>query len=129
TLWPLTVSEARLSGPPFSAPAGPWLSRTASLLRITLTGPADYATLALTGLRFFLKGQNQHVFPLYQLLFNQTLGVALAASPTDPEPLLLAPEALQPVGFGRDEGMLPYPPRSFVGYRLLTEFFAFPEKF
>ncbi len=129
TLWPLVVSEARLSGPPFSAPVAPWLSRTASLLRITLTGPADYTTLALTGLRFFLKGQNQHVFPLYQLLFNQTLGVALAASPTDPEPLLLGPEALQPVGFGRDEGMLPYPARSFVGYRLLTEFFAFPEKF
>src|SRR5262245_45378093 len=26
TLWPLAVSEARLSGPPFSAPAAPWLS-------------------------------------------------------------------------------------------------------
>ena len=25
--------------------------------------------------------------------------------------------------------MLPYPPQSFPAYRLLTEFFAFPEKF
>jgi type VI secretion system protein ImpG len=33
------------------------------------------------------------------------------------------------VGFGPDEGMLPYTPRSFLGYRLLQEYFAFPEKF
>ena len=33
------------------------------------------------------------------------------------------------MGFGRDEGMLPYSPRSFLGYRLLQEYFAFPEKF
>jgi type VI secretion system protein ImpG len=33
------------------------------------------------------------------------------------------------VGFEQDEGMLPYPRRSFVGYRLLQEYFTFPEKF
>ena len=33
------------------------------------------------------------------------------------------------MGFERDEGMLPYSTRSFLGYRLLTEYFAFPQKF
>jgi type VI secretion system protein ImpG len=33
------------------------------------------------------------------------------------------------VGFAADEGLLPYGPRSFLGYRLLHEYFAFPEKF
>ena len=33
------------------------------------------------------------------------------------------------VGFDREDGLLPYPPQSFVGYRLLSEFFAFPYKF
>jgi type VI secretion system protein ImpG len=33
------------------------------------------------------------------------------------------------VGFELDEGLLPVPRRSFVGYRLLTEYFTFPEKF
>jgi type VI secretion system protein ImpG len=33
------------------------------------------------------------------------------------------------VGFAEDEGMLPYPGRSFLAYRLLQEYFAFPEKF
>jgi acyl-CoA synthetase (AMP-forming)/AMP-acid ligase II len=29
----------------------------------------------------------------------------------------------------RDEGLLPYPNHAFLGYRLLTEFFTFPNKF
>jgi type VI secretion system protein ImpG len=57
------------------------------------------------------------------------LGVALAASATDREPVLLEAGCIRPVGFGRDEGMLPYANRSFLGYRLLSEYFAFPEKF
>jgi type VI secretion system protein ImpG len=36
---------------------------------------------------------------------------------------------LQPVGFGENDGILPYPRRSFLGYRLLQEYFTFPEKF
>ena len=36
---------------------------------------------------------------------------------------------LRPVGFEEDEGVLPYPRRSFIGYRLLQEYFTFPEKF
>ena len=33
------------------------------------------------------------------------------------------------MGYEEDEGLLPYPPRSLPGYRLLTEFFAYPAKF
>jgi type VI secretion system protein ImpG len=33
------------------------------------------------------------------------------------------------MGFTEDESMLPYPRRSFVGYRLLQEYFSLPEKF
>jgi len=129
TLWPLSVADARLARPPLAAPVVPFANRAAAVLRLTLTAPAGFAALSLTGLRFFLNGQNQHVFPLYQLLFNHALGVALAASPQAPEPLVLGPDALRPVGFDRDEGLLPYPARSFVGYRLLTEYFALPEKY
>jgi type VI secretion system protein ImpG len=44
-------------------------------------------------------------------------------------PVVLPASALRPVGFEQDEGMLPYPRRSFAGYRLLQEYFTFPEKF
>ncbi|RPJ86177.1 MAG: type VI secretion system baseplate subunit TssF, partial [Acidobacteria bacterium] len=36
---------------------------------------------------------------------------------------------IREVGFGKDEGMLPYSSRSFLGYRLLQEYFNLPEKF
>ena len=88
-----------------------------------------FGQLGMESLRFFLKGQSQHVFGLYELILNNTLGVALASSPTDREPVVLDRRCVRPVGFEPDEGMLPYSTRSFLGYRLLTEYFAFPQKF
>src|SRR5262249_26149197 len=83
----------------------------------------------MSELRFFLKGQTQHIYRIYELIFNNVLEVALANAPNDLGPVALPRDCIQPVGFNRDEGMLPYPARSLLGYRLLTEFFAFPEKF
>ena len=40
-----------------------------------------------------------------------------------------AGEVLRPVGFEPDDAILPYPPNVFPGYRLLTEYFAYPAKF
>jgi type VI secretion system protein ImpG len=62
-------------------------------------------------------------------LFNNAIGVALAAPGGNGDFHLLESTALRPVGFQRDEGLVDYSPRSFLGYRLLSEFFAFPEKF
>ena len=42
---------------------------------------------------------------------------------------ILPPGAIEPVGFAPEEAILPWPARSFSGFRLLTEYFAFPEKF
>jgi type VI secretion system protein ImpG len=132
TLWAIDVRLASLSPPPFKAPPAPFADHAAAILRLVLTCRSEamtFAALELDSLRFYLKGQGQHVYPLYELLFNNLLGVALAGSHDDPAPVVLEKDAVRPVGFGRDEGLLPYPPRSFLGYRLLTEFFAFPEKF
>jgi type VI secretion system protein ImpG len=46
------------------------------------------------------------------------------------KPIILTPEeCILPVGFERNDGLLPYPSQSHCGYRLLTEFFTFPNKF
>ncbi|NQT37031.1 MAG: type VI secretion system baseplate subunit TssF [Planctomycetes bacterium] len=132
TLWPIELKSADLTGRPFAAPATPFSADAAAVLRLELecfSGEMTFAKLQTDSLRFFLKGQAQHVFALYELLFNNTLGVALARSPRDTEPVILEPECIRPVGFDADEGLLPYPPRSFLGYRLLSEFFTFCEKF
>jgi type VI secretion system protein ImpG len=82
-------------------------------------------------LRFYLNGPAQHVFHLYELLFNNVVEVRLrSAAGKDNSPLVTLPaDSILPVGFGKDEGLLPYGARSFAGYRLLQEYFCFPEKF
>ncbi len=131
-LWPIGLETVRLTGLPLVAPQNPRASRAVASLRLTLKCLADGVTftqLAPDRLRFFLSGQPQQVYPLYELLFSNVVSVALADGVNDPDPVILDPTCIQPVGFASDEGMLPYPARSLPGYRLLTEFFTFPEKF
>src|SRR3546814_6187727 len=42
---------------------------------------------------------------------------------------MLGADAVRAVGFDDDQGLLEYEPRSFLGYRLLQEYFVLPEKF
>ncbi len=131
-LWPLAVTAARLQPPPFPPDFRP-PPGTAAAVRLTLEGQAGakFADLSLQSLRFHLMGENQTSAALYEVLLNHALGVVLR--PIDDStrrPISLpAAQALRPVGFEADEALLPYPARSFAGYRLLTEFFAYPPKF
>jgi type VI secretion system protein ImpG len=96
-------------------------------------------------LRFFLNGDPQLVYPLYELIFNHASAVEIQPKEAPisnktlltmsnfqlklPDPVILSNDAVRQVGFGENEGMLPYTKRSFSGYRLLTEYFTFPYKF
>jgi type VI secretion system protein ImpG len=89
-----------------------------------------FRELPVDRLRLYLHGPSfQHACMLYELLLNETIEVVLANSPNDPHPVVLPRTALQSVGFAREDAMLPDLPRTFPGYRLLTEFFAFPRKY
>jgi type VI secretion system protein ImpG len=132
TVWPLAVEAFRLSGLPIAAPANPRVQGAMAVLRITLrttTPELTFARLGLDRLRLHLRGVGAQAALLQELLCTSTLGIALADSPADPRPTLLGPECLEPAGFSPEEAALPWPKRSFAGYRLLTEWFAFPEKF
>lgn len=132
TLWPIELKQAVLAQAPLPAPTTSYTQAAVSVLRLVLSAPAKDTTIASLGidrLRFFLRGQPHQVHRLYELIFNHTIGVALGRSIMDSRPLELGRDCLRQVGFERDEEMLPYPARSFVGYRLLTEYFAFPQKY
>jgi len=132
TLWPVEIESASLQQRPFRAPPNPAAQQATAVLRLVLRCSAPDQTftgLGIDTLRFFLRGAQQESLPLYEMLFNNCVSIALADSAADGSPVIVGPDAIRPVGFGPDEGMLPYPARSFVGYRLLTEYFAFPQKF
>ncbi len=132
TVFPIDVRLATLTSAPFTAPATPRAGSAVAVLRVVLACRSPnvrFRDLNLKRLRFFLRGQPQHTQKLYELLFNHAVEVAFATRPDDKAAVAVGPEALKPVGFDRNESLLPYPARSFVGYRLLTEFFTFPQKF
>jgi type VI secretion system protein ImpG len=132
TLWPIRIEAARLMGLPFAAPANPRAPRAAACLRLTLRTAAPdlpFSAIELDKLRLHLPGTGTTAFALHELLSTACLGVALADAPSDPSPTLLPATALRPAGMTRDEAALPWPRRAFDGHRLLTEYFAFPEKF
>lgn len=129
TLWPIEIASVRLDTPERLGPA----PKATAVIRLELRclGGTTFSDLELKQLRFFLNGESSLVYSLYALLFNNTTQVQLrpAADQKGLQPITLSPRCLRPVGFGPDEGMLPYTPRSFLGYRLLQEYFSFPDKF
>jgi type VI secretion system protein ImpG len=134
-LWPLQVPKARYESSPFPAEiVPPPASRDAqAALRIELQcmGGVPLNKLGLASLRFFISGDLPTSQQLYELIFNHVTNVLVRIpdAPSGRDSLVLPPAALSPVGFEEDDGMLNYGPRSFPGYRLLTEYFAFPHKF
>ncbi len=132
TVWPLTVSDAQWITPDRLKPAVRATDAVAAL-RLVLTCLPDvtFDQLQLGTLRFYLNGESNLVHALYELLCNNTTQILLReANPNSKkQPVALPASALRPVGFAELEALLPYPRRSFLGYRLLQEYFSFPEKF
>jgi len=129
-LLPVAIERVALSGRPLIGPISP--SGAVGVLRMSLAGlsrETSFSKLQLDFFRFFIRGPQAQALQLYELILNNTVAVAVARPTDDREPLVLGASAIRPVGFEADEGMLPYPARSALGYRLLTEYFAFPEKF
>jgi type VI secretion system protein ImpG len=133
TLWPIVLTDARLMPPPFPSQYKP-PPRTAAALRLQFECQAEmnFKDLAIERLRLFLFGENPVTTTLYEFLLNHTLQVLFRPLGSDARqhPFTLAPEkCLTTVGFDRDDALLAYPNQSFIGYRLLTEYFAYPHKF
>ncbi|MDH5570339.1 MAG: type VI secretion system baseplate subunit TssF [Gammaproteobacteria bacterium] len=131
-LLPISIVSASIMGRPFTTPGSGSVRGASGVLKLSLKTFNDeitFAELKPDNLRFYLKGQPQHIHPLYELLLNNCQNVVLSQSETDPSPVFMGNQVIKPVGFNMDEGLLPYPASSFMGYRLLTEYFVFPEKF
>ncbi|TVZ38901.1 type VI secretion system protein ImpG [Alteromonadaceae bacterium 2753L.S.0a.02] len=131
-MYPIEVTHASLIGRPFLTPGADQMASCASVLKISLKTFNDDINLKeidLQTLRFYLRGQPQHIHPLYQMLLKDSYKIALGGCSDELHPTFIDSSAITAVGFEETQGLLPYPPNSFLGYRLLTEYFAFPEKF
>jgi type VI secretion system protein ImpG len=134
TLWPLELTEAEyLSGAGAvantGAPSLPGL-KAGIRLRLKTTAGLTFNQLSLNNLPLYLRGAGELPMQIYEQLLANSIGVVIqpAIRPIAWQQVIKQ-SAVLPIGFTQNEALLPYTPRSLQGYRLLQEYFAFPERY
>ena len=135
-IWPLSVTEAAFEDPILHGIA-PGACETVLRLKIACSGASDLSTFGAQPdrLRFHLHADDRYlvtahrtVLRLYDLLFNRAKAV-LVRREGQPDFEPGDGPQIRAVGFAPDEAALPHPLEAHQGYRLLQEYFTFPEKF
>src|SRR5690606_37142529 len=111
-------------------PSGVLESTNCLLLRFETFG-MELNRINLKKLRFHLSGNSILQANLYEALFAQKTEIAIIPGGlSHPGNLQMLPhDSLYQVGFSPEEAVIPYPSHAHAGYRLLYEYFHFPEKF
>lgn len=134
TLWPLRIVEVeylsnRAAVSAYAAAAD--VRAEAGLrIRFAATPGADLNQVLPPTLPLYLDGSEAVPGELYRQIAGETLAVVArsADSAAGAHGWIKLPLPEQ-VGFADDEALLPAEQRSFRGYRLLSEYFACPERF
>ena len=125
-LWPLDVERTVLQtteGTPFHD--GP----AAAVLRLDLAGcggPLD--GLPIRRLRLFIDAEPAVASAVYEALTSTVLQAAFVSA-DGTQCRFAGAGTVAPGGFDDDDGLLPYPANGHPAFRLLQDYFAFPQKF
>jgi type VI secretion system protein ImpG len=134
TVYPVAIAPLTLAKAAFSdilrapeavrAPAG-----ASAGISITLAAEqAGFKGIDLPALRVFIDGEPSFCAALRDALFMRTLAAWVEADGSG-RWLALPGIPVRPAGFDEDDALIDFPARSHTAYRLLTEYFCFPEKF
>jgi len=134
TLWPIELVEAKfftnggtIAGVEARLPAN---VKAGLRLRLRTTNGAPFCKLGLDRLSLHLRGSDDMPGQIYEKLLGAVEGVlVLPGSRPAGRHTLLPKTALRPRGFAEEDALLPSGQRSFQGYRLLQEYFAFAQRF
>ncbi|WP_207000326.1 type VI secretion system baseplate subunit TssF [Trinickia mobilis] len=134
TLWPLEIAEAKffthagsLGGIELESVPG---VKAGLRLRLRTTGGVKVKQLKLDQLVLYLRGVDAVPTRIYERLLASVRGiVVLPVSRPAAWHVQLPATALKPLGYTEGEALLPVSRQAFQGYRLLQEYFAFPQRF
>jgi type VI secretion system protein ImpG len=131
-LLPLTVTEARyytrdlaeLNLPPALG------LRAAFRIRLKKTIPNPFREIIADPLTLHLRGADELPGQIYeQILANKAHVVIRGANERKKPGTVLPASLVRRSGFDEDQSLLPGSSRGFEGYRLLREYFSFPQRF
>ena len=134
TLWPIELTEANYftwSG----EVGGIELSRLGNLkaglrLRLRASAGLKFNEIALQRLTLNLRGSDAMPNRLLEQFLSNAVGmVVMPVKQPAAWHEVIAKSEIRACGFSDAEALLPYGARSFHGYRLLHEYFSFPQRF
>jgi type VI secretion system protein ImpG len=105
-------------------------AKAALRLRLHKTIPEPFDKISVDPLILHIRGADELPGQIYEQIFahKSRLVVQSPAGRKQYGPLLRA-DCIRRVGFTHEQALLPPAPRDFEGYRLLREYFAFPQRF
>ena len=126
-VWPCNVNDVAFLRPPFPDNIGLSNKSFASILRISLTTPRlPFEEFLNFKPAFHWTGSLGIGQAVVSMILFQCRESWLVASG---KRIKIDKDKIGQTCFEKHAGLLPYSERSFDGFRLLTEFFTFPEKF
>lgn len=130
-LVPATITHAAVL-PTAVIEAGRGMMRSSKSLNLRLTTQGTtFKAGGIKKLRVHIAGNKLLRNTLYEAIFAQEMQVVLV--PRDGvlkgQAIPLGASSLKQVGFAEEEAVLPFPSHSHPGYRLLMEYFYYPENF
>ncbi|MFL6674676.1 MAG: type VI secretion system baseplate subunit TssF [Massilia sp.] len=136
TVYPVTVAPLAITHASFAAiikspeAARPPAGATSSV-SLTISSTVEQVAIGqldLSTLRVFLDGEPSFCAALRDTLFMRTVAAYVEADGNG-RWVQLPAIPIGAAGFDDDESLIDFPARSHAAYRLLTEYFCFPEKF
>jgi type VI secretion system protein ImpG len=131
-LWPIEL--VKLSHAAYLGELGDlqdsWRGAVRGTVRILLrtTNEMPFSALSIDRLPLFVRGADPTSLRLFELLLASVKSVSVR-EPGSTSVHRVPGASMHPLGLADDEALLPCGPRSFQGYRLLHEYFAFPQRF
>lgn len=131
TLAPIRISEARYASIATAPSATVLPGNATGVISITFESTApqlDLAALKVGRLRTHLHGEQSFVAALSDCLFANALATYVEAE-RNGQWRAVRQTPFEQAGFDEADALIDYPAKSHPAYRLLTEYFAFPDKF
>ena len=131
-LLPLAVTEARYFVRDIAELNLPreLAAKAAFRIRLRKTIPEPFQQIRADPLVFHLRGADELPGQIYEQIFAHKCNLVVQ-SPSDRKQCgkALPAQWVRRVGFAPEQALLPPTPHGFEGYRLLREYFAFPQRF
>ena len=131
-LWPLEIASADYFSRDVATLELPDRYRHAEAglrLRLRVDAAHQFSSLGIEDLPVYLRGREELPMSLYEQLLARSIGILVRPADKPTSQVFLDKDQIEAEGFKPEQSLIPYEHTSFQGYRLLSEYFLFRERF